>query len=56
MNKATRQKNKAKEKFDNFSAKGDKCPICSKPFRTGCEHTIQQAKDRLFENYIKCIK
>lgn len=55
MNKTTRQKNKAKEKLDNFSARGSRCPICHKTFRTDCNHTVLQARDRLFENYIKSI-
>jgi len=45
----------AKEKLDNFSARGSKCPICKKPFRHGCDHSVIQAKERLFENYIKAI-
>ena len=49
------KKNKAKEALDNFSARGSKCPICKKNFRRGCNHSVQQAKDRLFENYIRSI-
>ena len=44
---------KAKQHLDNFSARGSDCPICRKVFRTGCKHTVVEAKQRLFENYIK---
>lgn len=52
MNKKVRR---AKQKLDEFSARGSKCPICKANFRTGCSHSVKQAKDRLFENYIKAI-
>jgi hypothetical protein len=46
---------RAKEKLNNFSARGSRCPICKKSFRHGCDHSVKQAEDRLFENYIKAI-
>lgn len=45
----------AKEKMDSFSARGSNCPICKKEFRTGCNHSVAEAEQRLFENYIKAI-
>lgn len=46
---------RAKEKMKSFSARGSACPICKAPFRHGCSHSILEAKDRLFENYIRAI-
>jgi galactose-1-phosphate uridylyltransferase len=46
---------KAKQALDQFSARGSKCPICKKEFRTGCDHSVTQAKDRLLKNYIQAI-
>ena len=51
-----RTKETALKRFRNWKARGDLCPICKKEFRTGCNHSVQQARDRLFENYIKTIK
>lgn len=52
MNKAVK---KAKEKMESFSARGSKCPVCKKDFRRGCDHSVKQAKDKLFERYILAI-
>lgn len=46
---------RAKRKLQNFSARGDKCPICHKNFRHGCGHSVEEAKDRLFQKYIEAI-
>jgi len=46
---------KAKEKMDSFSSKDSVCPICKASFRRGCDHSIKQAKDKLFENYVRAI-
>ena len=46
---------RAKEKMRSFSARGSTCPICRASFRHGCNHSIQEAEDRLFENYIRAI-
>ena len=46
---------KAKSKLDMFSARGSNCPLCGKSFRNGCNHSVQEAKNKLFENYIKVI-
>ena len=46
---------KAKSKLDMFSARGSNCPLCGKSFRNECNHSVQEAKDKLFENYIKVI-
>lgn len=46
---------RAKKAMDTFSARGSKCPICKAQFRTGCNHSVKQAEDRLLQNYIKAI-
>lgn len=46
---------RAYRKFIDFDPHGDKCPICKRDFQEGCEHTIQQAIDRLFNVYINEI-
>lgn len=46
---------KAKHRMDTFSARGSQCPLCGKSFRKGCNHSVMEAKDKLFENYIKAI-
>lgn len=53
--KTQKKINNAKQKLNNFSARGSDCPICKKSFRHGCNHSIGEAEDRLFENYIKAI-
>lgn len=53
--KTNKQVERAKAKLENFSARGDKCPICHKDFRHGCDHSVRQAKDRLFQKYIYAI-
>jgi len=40
---------KARARRRDFSARGSTCPLCRQEFRT-CEHTIQQAMDRLDED------
>lgn len=44
-----------KHRMDTFSARDSNCPICGKVFRSGCDHSVRQAKYKLFENYIKAI-
>lgn len=46
---------RAKKRLKNFSAKGDKCPICHKDFRHGCNHSVEEAKERLFREYINVV-
>jgi len=46
---------KAKAAMNNWTARGSDCPICKQPFRSGCSHTVDQAKTKLFENYISAI-
>ena len=38
-----------------FNARADKCPICHKWFRDGCNHSVLEARKKLIENYIKSI-
>ncbi len=45
----------ARHKWKDFSARGSKCPVCRKDFRYGCRHSISEAKERLFEDYIRAI-
>lgn len=45
----------ARKKMEEFSARGSLCPICKASFRRGCSHSVKQAEDRLFENYINAI-
>jgi len=45
----------AKKRMDDFSARGSDCPICKKTFRCGCNHSVKQAREKLFEQYIKAI-
>ena len=52
----TNKVKKARFAMNNFSARGSKCPICHKWFRHGCNHSVIDAKNKLFENYIKAIK
>lgn len=54
-NKNAKKIKRARERMEQFSAKGDDCPICKKDFRRGCNHSIKQAKDKLFERYIRAI-
>ena len=51
----SRLKKKALNKYKNFNARGSKCPICNKQFRNSCGHSTIEAKERLYENYIKTI-
>lgn len=51
----TKKVKRVKERMNSFSARGSICPICKKPFRHGCNHSVEQAKDRLFQNYVKAI-
>lgn len=53
--KKNRKIQRAKDKMTSWSARGDKCPICKRDFRHGCSHSVKQAKDRLFQDYIKVI-
>lgn len=59
MNKQNKKINAALDRFKNFSPRGDNCPICGASFgasfRHGCDHSVQQAKDRLFQRYIEAI-
>jgi len=41
--------------MNNWSARGDRCPICGKDFRKGCEHSVPEAEERLLENYIRAV-
>ena len=50
------KKKAALQKLREFNPRGSRCPICNKDFRKGCDHSVQEAKDRLFENYIKAIQ
>lgn len=45
----------AKLALDSFSARGSKCPICKRGFRTGCQHSVGEAKRYLSEQYIKTL-
>ncbi len=45
----------AKERMDGFNARGSNCPICGKKFRDGYNHSVNEAKDKLNENYVKAI-
>lgn len=55
MNKTNKKIKQAKEKLDKFSPRGSVCPICKKSFRQGCSHSVNEAKDRLFQEYIAAI-
>lgn len=47
--------NKAKKKLRDFQARGSNCPLCGKPFRNGCNHSITQAIERLEQNVINAL-
>lgn len=38
-----------------FSARGDKCPICRKDFRYGCDHSIAEAEAQIERNYMAAV-
>ena len=44
-----------KVKRKQFNARGSNCPICKKPFRNGCNHSVVQAKERIEQDYIKAV-
>jgi len=45
---------RAKERYEDWDPRGNLCPICGKDFRHGnCSHDVKQARDVLFERYIK---
>lgn len=46
---------RARERLHNWSARGGTCPLCHKDFRDGCNHTVQQAINRLEENVINAV-
>ncbi len=41
---------KAKRTRDAFDPRGSDCPLCGKPFRYGCSHSVNQARERLDAN------
>lgn len=45
----------AKRRLDTFDPRGSKCPICKASFRNGCNHSVKQANERLFELYLKAM-
>lgn len=46
----------AKQLRDDFCSRTSKCPICKTFFKSdSCPHSVVQAKDKLFQNYIKEI-
>jgi hypothetical protein len=45
----------ARNRLTNFSAKSDRCPLCHKDFKNGCNHSIEQALDRLEQNVINAM-
>jgi len=46
---------KAKKRMEEFDPRGSKCPICKRNFRKGCAHSVSEATDRLFEDYVHAI-
>lgn len=51
-----KSKKTAKYLMDRFDVKSSKCPICRKKFRSDdCPHSIPQARERLFEDYVREI-
>lgn len=40
----------------DFNARGDKCPICGKGFRSdACPHSVEEAEDHLEEQLVRSI-
>jgi hypothetical protein len=51
--KTLKQKLKiAKNRIDSFDPRDSLCPICKNDFRRGCNHTIEQAREKLNDNYL----
>ena len=44
---------KAKEALKTFSARGSNCPICKKPFRYGCLHSVVEAEEFLEDRLLR---
>lgn len=44
-------------KPEQFSARGDRCPICKQPFRdpADCPHSIREAVDRIEADYLHAV-
>lgn len=38
-----------------FNARGDRCPICKKDFRYGCNHSVLEAEERLERDYMAAV-
>lgn len=38
-----------------FDPRDSKCPICKCEFRKDCNHSIEEAERKLFEDYIKSL-
>lgn len=54
-NSARKNLKRARERLSNFSARGSSCPLCKKDFRNGCNHSIEQAINRLNQNIINAM-
>lgn len=46
---------RARQRLANFSARESNCPLCGKSFRCGCDHSVEQAVNRLEENIVKAL-
>lgn len=52
MSKAVKR---ARERLANWSARGGSCPLCHKDFRHGCNHSVEQALQRLEANVVNAL-
>lgn len=47
---------KAREQFKKFRDSSRKCPICNDSFKSEkCKHSHEEAKDFLFDEYMRSI-
>lgn len=46
---------RARERLNNWSARGGSCPLCHKDFRNGCNHSVVQAQQRLETNVVNAL-
>ena len=46
---------RARKRLANWSARGGSCPLCHKDFRYGCNHSVEQARQRLEANIVNAL-
>lgn len=56
MSKKNGALRRARERLNEWAARGGNCPLCHKDFQHGdCNHTVAQAYERLEQNMVNAM-